>query len=126
MHAPEETLIDALLKIQTEWGLGPERMAALTHVAPQIFEKWMLGNRREQGRDSERVTIPSGMETAVPLIAIYRKVARRFPAAEDQVKWMTSPNADFDGHSPYQVATSSLQNLFWLSYYLDSSPDFGR
>jgi hypothetical protein len=115
----EETLFEALEKVQREWGLGPERMAALAHVTPDTFERWMNFNRREDRRGGG--TVPPGMETAVPLIAIHRRVARLFPgSSEEQVKWMTTPNPDFDGNSPYQVATSSVQNLLWLAYYLDS------
>jgi hypothetical protein len=67
-------------------------------------------------------TLPPGFESTAPLIAIYRKLAARYPKTEDQVKWLFSDHRDFGGSKPIDVAASSLENLYWVGYYLDSSP----
>jgi len=67
-------------------------------------------------------TLPPGLESAAPLIAIYRKLAARYPKTEDQVKWLFTEHRDFGGLKPIDVAASSLENLYWVGYYLDSSP----
>lgn len=67
-------------------------------------------------------TIPPGLDSAAPLIAVYRKLAARFPKTEDQVKWLFTEHQEFGGAKPIDVATSSLENLYWVGYFLDGSP----
>jgi hypothetical protein len=61
------------------------------------------------------------MDTAVPLVSIYKKLMAKFPNVEEQVKWLFQESEDFGGAKPIDVAASSLQNLMWVGYYLDSS-----
>jgi len=115
--AENETLYQALERIQQEWGLSAPQMAALAHVDEETYARWMA-----EGRESvDAPSIPPGMDSAVPLVSIYKALERRFPDAEDRVKWMFKENKDFDGNKPIDIVTSSLGNLFWMSYYLESS-----
>ncbi len=111
-------LIENLRQVQRDWGLTDAQMGALTHVSPETYRGWLL---REAGPAVTSPTIPSGMETAVPLIAIHKRLQKKLKDPEEQVKWLTSPHQDFDGNAPYGVAISSIENLYWLSYYLDSA-----
>jgi len=118
MHS-DETLVQSLRKIQLEWGLSHEQMAALAHVSLPIYESW-LSSRQECEVNVEQASIPSGMETAVPVLSIYRSLCVLHPNTEDQAKWLLSDNPHFSGNKPMDVAASSLENLYWVAYYLDS------
>jgi hypothetical protein len=117
MMLNDETLYQALERIQKEWGLSDEQIAALAHVDVKTYLGWM-----EEGRTSVNPpTIPLGMDTAVPVVSIYKSLLRRFPSSEEErVKWLFKENADFGGNKPIDIAASSVENLFWVSYYLDS------
>jgi hypothetical protein len=113
----DETLYQALERIQQEWGLSDEQIAALAHVDVGTYSRWMIEGRKAINPP----TIPTGMDTAVPIVSIYKSLVRRFSSGEDQVKWLFSENSDFGGHKPIDIAASSVENLYWISYYLDSS-----
>jgi hypothetical protein len=108
-----ESLPHALRLIQTSWGLSIPKMAALCHTDEATYLAWMKTLEATH-------TIPSGMEKAVPLVSIYRRLSEKFPEPEDQVKWLTSAHPHFDGNPPFDIALSSIENLAWLSYYLES------
>ncbi|MBS1962719.1 MAG: DUF2384 domain-containing protein [Bdellovibrionales bacterium] len=100
--------------IQIEWELSPGQIAALIRVDPARLPELL--------ETKSTATLPPGLESAAPLIAIYRKLAARYPKTEDQVKWLFTEHRDFGGSKPIDVAASSLENLYWVGYYLDSSP----
>ncbi len=99
--------------IQLEWSLTPEQLAALLRVKVSAIENI---------DPNFTGTLPPGLEAAAPLISIYRKLAARFPNSEEQVKWLFSEHQEFGGSKPIDVAMSSLENLYWVGYFLDSSP----
>jgi hypothetical protein len=102
--------------IQQNWGLSNEQMSRLAHVDVLTYERWL-----EEGRNSiNPPSVPSGMDNAVPIVSIYKALQRKFPEFENQVKWLFEKNPDFDNNKPIDVATSSVGNLFWISYYLDT------
>ena len=103
--------------IRIEWALKPAQLSALLRIEPARLER-LLATRPEEHTG----TLPPGLESAAPLIAIYRKLAARYPKTEDQVKWLFTEHRDFGGAKPVDVAASSLENLYWVGYYLDSSP----
>jgi len=103
--------------IRIEWALKPAQLSALLRIEPARLER-LLAMRPEEHTG----TLPPGLESAAPLIAIYRKLAARYPKTEDQVKWLFTEHRDFGGAKPIDVAASSLENLYWVGYYLDSSP----
>lgn len=110
----ERSVPEWIRHIQIEWDLTPHQIAALIRVDPARLPE-LLDSKSS-------ATLPLGLESAAPLIAIYRKLAARFPKTEDQVKWLFTEHRDFGGAKPIDVAASSLENLYWVGYYLDSSP----
>ncbi len=112
----DRSVPDWLRVIRLEWGLEPSQLAAILRLPPARLEEVLADASRSEA------TIPPGLDAAAPLIAIYRKLAARYPSSEEQVKWLFSEHPDFGGAKPIDVAASSLENLYWVGYYLDSSP----
>jgi hypothetical protein len=117
MIVGDRTVPEWVRHIQLEWELAPAQIAGLLRIEPPRLEKLLA---TKPGENSG--TLPPGLESAAPLIAIYRKLAARYPKTEDQVKWLFTEHRDFGGAKPIDVAASSLENLYWVGYYLDSSP----
>lgn len=103
--------------IQLEWALSPAQLAGILRVESDRLDSLLSVKHGENS-----ATLPIGLESAAPLVAIYRKLAARYPNTEDQVKWLFTEHRDFGGAKPIDVAASSLENLYWVGYYLDSSP----
>lgn len=118
-RADERTVEEWLRHIQIEWRLQLDQMAKILHVEKAALEA--LISPSVKNPDVDGPTIPRGFESAPPFIKVYRKLAARFPKTEDQVKWLFSEHRDFGGTKPIDVAASSLENLFWLGYYLDAA-----
>lgn len=117
MSANERTVPEWVRRIRLEWELAPAQLAAILRVDLAALEGLLAAKA-----DAFPGTLPPGFESASPLIAIYRKLAARYPKTEDQVKWLFTEHRDFGGAKPIDVAASSLENLYWVGYYLDSSP----
>ena len=109
-------LKDWLLQIQKSWELTPSQMASLTHVSAETFSGWVKDDQAFL-----QATVPPGMETAVPLVSIYKKLALLYREPDDQVKWLFTEHADFAGSKPIDIISSSLENLYWVGYYLETS-----
>jgi hypothetical protein len=118
----ERSVEDWLRHIQLAWELRLEQMAGLLHLEESRLAE-IIGPKAVLGRGPTEIgaTIPPGLESAVPLIAIYRRLAARFPKTEDQVNWLFTAHEDFGGAKPIDVAASSLENLYWIGYYLDAA-----
>ena len=118
-EAADRTVPEWLRHIQLEWSLAPEQMANLLHVDLISLEKILAAKSADESPYAP--TVPPGFESAPPLIKIYRKLAARHRSNEEQVKWLFTEHPDFGGSKPIDVAASSLENLFWLGYYLDAA-----
>jgi hypothetical protein len=118
----ERSVEDWLRHIQLAWELRLEQMAGLLHLEESRLAE-IIGPKALLKRESTEIgaTVPPGLESAVPLIAIYRRLSARFPKTEDQVNWLFTGHADFGGAKPIDVAASSLENLYWIGYYLDAA-----
>ena len=117
VEAADRTVPEWVRYIQLEWELAPAQIAALLRIEPARLETLL-----SEKSGAQSGTLPPGLESAAPLIAIFRKLAARYPKTEDQVKWLFTEHRDFGGAKPIDVAASSLENLYWVGYYLDSSP----
>ena len=115
----ELSFFELLLKIQADWGLKDEQMAALGRVSVQKFCQSLLERGVPHGPGGHAV--PTDLDYFVPVISIYKRLAERFADSEAQVKWLFEQNPDFGGAKPIDVAISSSENLYWVSYYLESS-----
>ena len=111
------TLYSTLKKIQETWEMSHEQVAALIHVDPNSYSHWITAEASE----TDTATVPRGMDNAIALASIYQSLNRRFPQIEEQVKWLFTGHPDFGNNKPIDIAASSPENLFWLSYYLASS-----
>jgi hypothetical protein len=112
----ERSVTEWIRHIQLEWGLSPDQFAQILRVEKPELERLL-----SEPASSFEGTVPPGFETAVPVISIFRKLSVRYPKSEDQVKWLFTEHADFGGAKPIDVAVSSLENLYWVGYYLDTS-----
>jgi hypothetical protein len=111
------TLYSTLRKIQETWGMSDEQIAALIHVDVNSYSQWMKNDSPE----GDAPTVPRGMDHAIALASIYQSLGKKFPKVEDQVKWLFTAHPDFGQHKPIDIAASSPDHLFWLSYYLASN-----
>lgn len=118
----DRTVIEWIRHIQIEWELKPESLASLLHLPlAKVVQYFGPGGETPHEKNEYlQATIPPGLETAAPVIAIYKKLAARYPSSEEQVKWLFTEHPDFGGTKPIDVAASSIENLYWLGYYLDS------
>jgi hypothetical protein len=111
----EENLARALAQLQIDWQLSEEQMARLCHLGLSDYQQAIRA-----AREPDAPTLPRGLEHGMTLVSIHRRLALHFPDPVDQVKWMTTPNRDFDQNRPMDVALSSPGNQAWLAYYLSS------
>src|SRR5687768_7976466 len=97
----DETLPQLLRHVQVEWGLSSSQMAALAQVSVETYEKWVQTEAPDQKSrvvcGGVQATVPPGMESAVPLIAIFRKLTARYPDIDEQLRWLFTANAEFGG-----------------------------
>jgi hypothetical protein len=109
-------LVQELEKIRSQWGLTQEQLASMTHVSIETYRSWLAGYAEDS-----LASIPSGMESALPLISIHRRLSEKVPSVDDQIRWWNTKNKEFGDHLPIEVATSSPQHLSWISYYLETA-----
>ncbi len=119
METPEtNSLIEWLRRILLEWDLTPEKLAQLTHTPESV----LLGFLKVTEAEAQRLpTVPQGLENAVPLVSIFKRLKSKFPDAEAQVKWLFTEHADFGNFKPIDVIAQTPENLSWVSYYLESA-----
>jgi len=108
------TLPQLLRRLMLDWGIGADQAAALCRVSPEVFGEWLVRDVSAEG------TVPSGMDNAVPLVAVYKRL-QAFKPGEEGPKWLFSAHPEFGNEKPIDVMASSLENLYWVSYWLDSS-----
>ncbi|MBC7385418.1 MAG: hypothetical protein H7301_04530 [Cryobacterium sp.] len=114
----ERSIPEWLRRIQLDWALSIDQLCAILRVDPPLLEAWIVPNETNRAFSG---TIPPGLDSAVPLISIYRRLTQMHPETEDQVKWLFTAHTDFGGAKPIDVAASSLENLYWVGYFLDSA-----
>lgn len=111
-------MIRDLRQIQLQWSLSTPELAALSHVSEPVLSRWLASGPEDV---AEGVTIPSGLEPAVPLISIFRSLQKLRPDLEHQVEWLKKPNTILEDQIPIQVMMMSPAHLAWVSYTLDSA-----
>ncbi len=112
--ATEATLPQLLRRLMLDWGIGAEQAAALCRVSPAVLAEWLERDLSAEG------TVPTGMDNAVPLVAVYKRL-QAFKPGEEGLKWLFTAHPEFGNEKPIDVMASSLENLYWVSYWLDSS-----
>lgn len=114
----ETGVVAALAALQIDWQLSSEQLGKLLHVSSQELNEalaWIRANPSEP--------LPRALRQAPALITVHRKIRRHYPESQDQVRWLTRPNSTFDGNTPWDLACDSPENLAWMGYVLDATPD---
>jgi hypothetical protein len=110
-------LLQYLRKIQVEWELDPEQLSKISHVGVITLQKYFSLRAPEV---ESLPSIPSGLESAMPLVSIYKNLVRMLPTAEKQNEWLVMPNETLEGNKPIEVMAMSPDHLSWVSYTLES------
>lgn len=110
-------MVQYLKKILIEWELSIEQLAKIGHVSPQVLKNF-LELRIEQL--DEMPSVPFGLESAMPLVSIYKNLKVMLPNSEKLNEWLVSPHELFEGNKPIEVMAMSPRHLSWVSYTLES------
>jgi hypothetical protein len=111
-------LVQYLKKIMVDWQLSPEQLAKIGHVSTEVLNQHFALSSAQL---DEMPSMPLGLESAVPLVSIYKNLNRMVPTSEKQNEWLVSPHELFEGNKPIEVMAMSPQHLMWVSYTLESS-----
>jgi hypothetical protein len=117
MMSENLNLVQYLRKIQVEWELGPEELAKISHVSVAMLQKYFSLPLPEM---NELPSLPVGLESAMPLVSVYKNLVTMFPDSEKQNEWLVVPNELFEGNKPIEVMAMSPDHLSWVSYTLES------
>jgi hypothetical protein len=110
-------LLQYLRKIQVEWELDAEQLSKISHVGVATLQKYFSMKPEEM---ESLPTVPSGLDTAMPLVSTYKNLVRMFPDTEKLNEWLVVPNELFEGNKPIEVMAMSPNHLSWVSYTLES------
>ena len=110
-------LLQYLRKIQVEWELDAEQLSKISHVGVATLQKYFSMKPEEM---EALPTVPSGLDTAMPLVSTYKNLVRMFPDTEKLNEWLVVPNELFEGNKPIEVMAMSPNHLSWVSYTLES------
>jgi|GEM_PF-3496482 len=126
MHASDETslhLIDWLRKIQLAWELSPSELSQIAHSSEADLKTYLAMTATAIG---ELPTIPSGLESAVGLVGLYRQLITVYPTHEEQLKWLELPNPILEGRRPIEVMAMSPAHLAYVTYAVESGLRLGK
>lgn len=115
-------LIESLKTIQLEWELDQEKLSAITHTPISELSRYLTITREEETR---LPSVPTGLENTVALVSVFKNLKKKFPNTEDQLKWLFAEHQDFGGFKPIDIMSQTKDNLFWVSYYLESAGSKG-
>jgi len=92
-------------------------MADLLHVSSDAYANWIVAGRSTGAAEHAFLDL----DAAESVISIHRRLSQCLPKPQEQSRWLFMENKDFDGRRPIDIAMSSLDNLYWLNYYVGSS-----
>lgn len=116
--AADRHLLAWIRAIRLEWNLELPQLARLVHADEATLARFLA---LSPAQAAELPTIPVGLDHAPALVSIYRRLRALYPRIEDQVKWLFTSHPDFGGEKPVEVAASSVANLLWVAYALESA-----
>jgi hypothetical protein len=111
-------MVQYLRKIMVDWQLSSTELAQITHVSAEVLDQYLAMSRVQL---DELPSMPAGLESAMPLVSVYKNLVRMVPDAEKQNAWLVSPHDLFEGNKPIEVMAMSPQHLLWVSYTLESA-----
>ncbi len=115
-------LVEWLRRIQLSWELDLEKLSKLCHVDQSVLKHFLDMSSAEV---SELPSIPTGLESAVALVGIYRRVSTVYKTPEEQNQWLTRANSVFEGNRPIDVMSMSPDHLAYVSYTVESGLRLG-
>ncbi len=110
-------LIEWLRRVQLTWELDLSKLSTIAHVSEAVLKQY-LASTPEQIEAFP--SIPAGLEPAVALIGVFRRIQGVYPTAEEQNHWLTNPNSVFEGNKPIDVMAMSPDHLAYVSYAVES------
>jgi hypothetical protein len=111
-------MVQYLRKIMVDWQLSSPELAKITHVNAELLDQYLAMSRVQI---DELPSMPMGLESAMPLVSVYKNLVRMVPDSEKQNAWLVSPHDLFEGNKPIEVMAMSPQHLLWVSYTLESA-----
>jgi hypothetical protein len=114
----QQGLVQYLRKIMVDWQLSPEQLAKVTHVTAVDLDRYLKMSRADL---NDLPSMPAGLESAMPLVSVYKNLNRMVPTSEKQNEWLVTPHDLFEGNKPIEVMAMSPQHLMWVSYTLESA-----
>ena len=115
-------LIGWLRKISIEWEIGEERLAALCHCPVETLQAYLALSA--EGIES-LPTIPGGLDSAMVLVGIFRRIRETYPDPTEQNLWLMRENSVFEGHRPIDVMAMSPDHLAYVGYTVESGLRLG-
>lgn len=111
-------LVPYLRKIMMDWQLSTDQLAQVTHVTVADLDRYLQMSRTEL---NALPSVPAGLESAMPLVSVYKNLNRMVTTPEKQNEWLVTPHDLFEGNKPIEVMAMSPQHLMWVSYTLESA-----
>jgi hypothetical protein len=111
-------LVPYLRKIMVDWQLSTDQLAQVTHVTVADLDRYLQMSRTEL---NALPSVPAGLESAMPLVSVYKNLNRMVATYEKQNEWLVTPHDLFEGNKPIEVMAMSPQHLMWVSYTLESA-----
>ena len=115
-------LIDWLRKIQVAWELSPGELSRVAHASEGDLKNYFSLSSSEV---LLLPTIPSGLESAVGLVGLYRQLLTVYPTQEEQLKWLELPNQVLEGRRPIEVMAMSPSHLAYVTYAVETGLRLG-
>ena len=122
METDQLHLVEWLKRIQASWSLSPSELSHLISV-PEAELTHHFGMTRDE--IAELPSIPSGLESGVGLVGLYRLLLTVYPTVEEQLKWLELPNSVFEGRKPIEVIAMSPAHLAYVTYTVESGLRLG-
>jgi hypothetical protein len=113
----EISLVQWLRRIQTSWELDLQKMSMICHVPAETLDRYFKMSASEV---AELPSIPTGLDSAMPLVSVFKSISTRLPDADAQNEWLTTENETYEKNKPIEVMAMSPAHLAWVSYTLAS------
>ena len=110
-------LVGWLRKIKLDWDLDLEKLARLSHTRGEILTQMFA---LSQAEIDSLPSVPSGLDNAVALVGVYRRVAEAYPDAAAQNEWLLKENSVLEGNRPIDAMAMSPEHLAYVSYVVES------
>lgn len=110
-------LIDWLRKIQLTWELAPSELSRLSHISEEVLAPYL---KLSMAEIDALPSVPSGLENAMGLVGIFRRIQDVYPTPELQNDWLKKPNQIFEGNRPIDVMAMSPDHLLYVGYAVES------